>query len=191
VLIGRFQMASKAAHDSTGWAAGVIAAAVIAHVGAQGPWFCWSVAAVITGYLGGTAPDWLEVAWWTGNGQKKWIAHRTWTHWGVAWLGGLAAAYYCLGKHPGAAIGLGFAAGGVMHLLADYPNPRGIPWLLTKRYSLGWWKSGKCDWVVVMSAWIAATVVVDNIWLQGRLQLYAFALASHLSSDIAACSKAI
>ena len=51
-----------------------------------------------------------------------------------------------------------------MHLLADWPNPLGVPWLLTKRYSLNWWKSGRCDYFIIIVTWAAALATVDNIW---------------------------
>ena len=48
----------------------------------------------------------------------------------------------------------GFACGGLMHLLADWPNPLGVPWIW-RRHSLNLWKSGRCDLIVVAAAWAA------------------------------------
>ena len=57
-------MASNKAHHATGWAAAVIAAAVVAQSGVHGPYYVWIVLSFVAGLLGSTAPDWLEVAWW-------------------------------------------------------------------------------------------------------------------------------
>src|SRR6202047_5645797 len=77
-----FLMASKNAHHATGWAAGLIAAAVVSKAGAAGPYHLWSALSVCAGVFGGTAPDWLEVAWWA-RARKLWITHRTLPHLGV------------------------------------------------------------------------------------------------------------
>ncbi|GGX97958.1 metal-dependent hydrolase [Massilia dura] len=159
-------MASSNAHHSTGFAAGLIAAVLVFHAGASGPWHAWSILALVSGAAGGTAPDWLEVAWWSRK-RKLWITHRTWTHWGIAWGALLVYSYLSLNKMAWAPAAFGFAAGGMMHLLADWPNPLGIPWILG-RHSLNLWKSGKCDMVIVVSAWLAAFVVADRFCFQSR-----------------------
>jgi membrane-bound metal-dependent hydrolase YbcI (DUF457 family) len=156
-------MASNQAHHATGWAAGIIAAALVARVGAAGPWYAGSLAALVAGVAGGTAPDWLEVAWWT-RARRLWITHRTATHWGLAWAAALVVSYRSLGHaHPLAAAWFGFACGGLMHLLADWPNPLGVPWIW-KRHSLNLWKSGRCDLVVVALAWAAACWVLHPLY---------------------------
>lgn len=156
-------MASHTAHHATGWAAGLIAAALVTHAGAAGPWHAGSVAACVAGIAGGTAPDWLEVAWWS-RARRLWITHRTATHWGLGWIAALVLAYGSLGHaRPFAAAAFGFACGGLMHLLADWPNPLGVPWIW-KRHSLNWWKSGRCDLVIVALAWAAAFWIVRPIW---------------------------
>ena len=154
-------MASSNAHHSTGFAAGLIAAVLIFQAGASGPHYVWSILAIFSGAAGGTAPDWLEVAWWSRK-RKLWITHRTWTHWGVAWCALLVYSYVSLNEGAWAPIAFGFAAGGIMHLLADWPTPLGIPWLLG-RHSLNLWKSGRCDIVVVAAAWLAAFVITDRV----------------------------
>ena len=121
-------MASNKAHHATGWAAGVIAAALVAHADAGGPYQVLSMLAFVMGALGGTAPDWLEVAWWART-HRLWITHRTWTHWGLAWIALLVYTYLQLPHHLWAPPLFGFAAGGIMHLLADWPNPLGVPWI--------------------------------------------------------------
>jgi hypothetical protein len=50
-----------------------------------------------------------------------------------------------------------------MHLLADWPNPLGVPWIW-KRHSLNLWKSGRCDLLVVGLAWVAACFVARPLW---------------------------
>ncbi|MFC0401513.1 metal-dependent hydrolase [Paraburkholderia rhizosphaerae] len=158
-------MASTAAHHATGWAAGVIAAALVAHSGAVGPYHVWIVAAFAAGVAGSTAPDWLEVAWWSRK-RRLWITHRTATHWGVGWIVLLAGAYRWLGHDALAAPLLGFACGGVMHLLADWPNPLGVPWI-AGRHSLNWWNSGRCDVLVVGASWVSAWFVVVHFSAHG------------------------
>jgi len=78
-------MASSKAHHATGFAAGVIAAAVVARIGGghDGAFYIGVLMSFIAGVAGSTAPDWLEVAWWS-RARRLWIAHRTLTHWGMA-----------------------------------------------------------------------------------------------------------
>lgn len=154
-------MASHNAHHSTGLAAGLIAAILVHHAGAGGPYYIWSILAAIAGTAGGTAPDWLEVAWWSKK-RKLWIAHRTWTHWGIGWMALLACAYRSLDSVSWAPLPFGFAVGGIMHLLADWPNPMGVPWIM-KRHSLKLWKSGRCDIIVIVAAWALAFAVGDSL----------------------------
>ena len=157
-------MASNKAHHATGWAAGVIAASLVVQAGAGGPYHVWSFLSFIAGILGGTAPDWLEVAWWSRR-HRLWITHRTWTHWGIAWIALLVYSYLSLRHRYWAPVLFGFSAGGLMHLLADWPNPRGIPWI-AGRHSLKLWKSGRCDFFVVAAAWTAAFVVADHVFFK-------------------------
>jgi uncharacterized membrane protein YeaQ/YmgE (transglycosylase-associated protein family) len=162
-------MASSKAHHATGFAAGIIAAALVS---AQGASALACVLAMIGGVVGATAPDWLEVAWWS-RAHRLWITHRTWTHWGVAWAALLALSYHLLAQHPLMAAAFGFACGGLMHLFADWPNPMGVPWIV-KRHSLKLWTSGHCDLIVVGAAWAAALYVADDVWFHhayGRMLL--------------------
>jgi len=159
-------MASHNAHHSTGLAAGVIAAVLIFRAGASGPHHAWSILAVFMGMFGGTAPDWLEVAWWSKK-RKLWITHRTWTHWGIGWAALLAYSYLSLNDMFWAPLLFGFAAGGMMHLLADWPNPMGVPWIVG-RHSLKLWKSGRCDMIIISAAWTAAFVVSDAVFFQSE-----------------------
>ncbi|MBC7859351.1 MAG: metal-dependent hydrolase, partial [Burkholderiaceae bacterium] len=45
-------MASNKAHHATGWAAGVMAATLVAHAGAGGQWHLWSALTLLAGGLG-------------------------------------------------------------------------------------------------------------------------------------------
>lgn len=147
-------MASGSAHHATGWAAGVIAAAIVTHAGADTPWHLAAALAFVAGVAGGTAPDWLEVAWWRKK-RKLWITHRTLTHWGVGWVALLLGSYRELGHWLIAAPAFGFACGGMIHLFADWPNPLGVPWI-ARRHSLNLWRSGRCDLIVIAASWVAA-----------------------------------
>ncbi|WP_027802092.1 metal-dependent hydrolase [Paraburkholderia dilworthii] len=155
-------MASSKAHHATGFAAGVIAAAVVARIGGGshgGAFYVGVLMSFVAGVGGSTAPDWLEVAWWSGS-RRLWIAHRTLTHWGIGWIALLAVSYRELGHSVYAAPAFGFGCGGLMHLLADWPNPLGVPWI-ARRHSLNLWNSGHCDLIVVAASWAAA-------WFVGR-----------------------
>ncbi len=162
-------MASNQAHHATGWPAGIVAAALVAKDSNSGPFYVWCLLALLAGVAGGTAPDWLEVAWWSSR-RRLWITHRTITHWGIAWIGLLLWSYRCMPAQPWYAVPFGFACGGLMHLLADWPNPLGVPWILG-RHSLNLWNSGKCDMVVVTLAWLAAFFVGDHVWFHGIHEL--------------------
>lgn len=154
-------MASHKAHHATGFAAGVIAAALVARSSHSGFFHPGVLLSFIAGVAGSTAPDWLEVAWWT-RARRLWITHRTLTHWGVGWVLLLVLSYRWLGHSPFAAPAFGFACGGLMHLLADWPNPLGVPWI-AGRHSLNWWNSGHCDLLVVGASWAAAWFVAGHV----------------------------
>ncbi|MEK6348491.1 MAG: metal-dependent hydrolase [Burkholderia sp.] len=161
-------MASHNAHRATGWAAGLIAAALVWQAGAAGAWHVGSLTAFLGGVAGGTAPDWLEVAWWSRK-RRLWIKHRTATHWGIGWIALLWFADRAVAaQHAWAPPLFGFACGGLMHLLADWPNPLGVPWIL-QRHSLNWWKSGRCDLIVVAVAWIGALWLAQAAWQRDAL----------------------
>lgn len=171
-------MASNKAHHATGWAAGMIAAALVAHAGAAGPYQIWSALALLAGVAGGTAPDWLERAWWSRR-HRLWITHRTLTHWGLGWLALLGWAYSALGRLDWAALPFGFAAGGLMHLLADWPNPMGVPWIY-RRHSLNLWKSGHCEGLVVAGSWLLAVVIGDHVFFDDAHAMRALAFVKAL-----------
>lgn len=156
-------MASSKAHHATGFAAGVIAASIVAHSSTVGPFHVWVLLSFMAAVAGGTAPDWLEVAWWSRK-RRLWITHRTVTHWGIGWIALLAVSYRWLGQEWFAAPAFGFACGGLMHLLADWPNPLGVPWIVS-RHSLNWWNSGHCDLLVVGASWTAAWFIAGHVGL--------------------------
>jgi hypothetical protein len=43
-----------------------------------------------------------------------------------------------------------------------------VPWIL-QRHSLNWWKSGRCDLIVVAAAWIGALWVAQAAWQRDAL----------------------
>src|SRR5438105_83257 len=118
-------MASRKAHYATGVAAGIISASVVTDVGIAGPYYLMAIMTLLAAVSGSTAPDWLEVAWWSRK-RKLWVKHRTWTHWGIPWATLLYYSYCSLSTKIWAPVCFGFAAGGLMHLLCDWPNPRGL-----------------------------------------------------------------
>ncbi|MFL9909431.1 metal-dependent hydrolase [Paraburkholderia sp. RL17-337-BIB-A] len=158
-------MASKKAHHATGFSAGVIAAAIVARLGGDDLFHIGVLLSFIAGVAGSTAPDWLELAWWS-RARRLWITHRTLTHWGVGWGVLFAVSYHWIGRSIYAAPAFGFACGGVMHLLADWPNPLGVPWI-ARRHSLNLWKSGHCDLIVVAGSWVVAWFVGMHVWVHG------------------------
>lgn len=159
-------MASERAHHASGIAAGLLAAAIVMKAGAAGPFYTLAILTLIAGTLGGTAPDWMEVAWWRGKkkrgAQRLWITHRTITHWGVAWVGLLCYCYSNLGAIWWTSVAFGFAAGGIMHLMIDWPNPLGVPWIY-RRHSLGLWRSGRLESLVIVLTWAMCAVLADTL----------------------------
>src|SRR5450830_1517268 len=89
-------MASNAAHHATGWAAGLIAATLVAQASHTSLEHLGSILAFCAAVAGSTAPDWMEVAWWT-RARRLWITHRTATHWGIGWIAVLVLSYQALG----------------------------------------------------------------------------------------------
>lgn len=103
---------------------------------------------------GANAPDWLEVATRTVDGQRKsLIPHRTITHWLPLWIAGLAWGIFNVGTGVSSFV-IGFTIGGLMHLAMDWPNPMGIPiWVPWRRVSGRLWKSGKREILLVLGSW--------------------------------------
>lgn len=164
-------MASKRAHQASGIAAGMLAAAIVIHEKAGGAYQIQAGLALLAGAWGGTAPDWMEIAWWRGRRsrgtRRLWITHRTLTHWGIPWMMLFWYAYASLGTAWWAPVCFGFAAGGLMHLMADWPNPMGVPWLF-RRHSLSMWRSGHLEFLVIVLSWLVCAGLADNILFGGQ-----------------------
>lgn len=129
-------------HYLTGIGAGLIAAALCLQ-GVPGAAFALALP-------GATAPDWLELPYAQG---KRLIVHRTITHWLPLWLIALAWAWFHRDTWAGS-MTMGFVVGGLMHLLMDWPNPKGIPVLTPwRRISLKLWKSGQNEGLLVGISW--------------------------------------
>lgn len=162
-------MASKKAHQASGIDAGILAAVIVVHRGAGGPFQLLAMLALVAGAWGGTAPDWLEIAWWRKKHRVKrrlLITHRTLTHWGIPWVTLLWYSYVSLNSAGWAPVAFGFAAGGLMHLLTDWPNPMGVPWIF-RRHSLSMWRSGNLEFVVILLSWSLCAGVADGLLFNG------------------------
>lgn len=176
-------MASKKAHQGSGIAAGLLAAAIVVNAGAGGPYYVLALLAALAGRWGGTAPDWLEIAWWRSKKEYRgaarlWIKHRTVTHWGIPWVTLLIYSYVSLGSVWWAPVALGFASGGMMHLLTDWPNPMGVPWIW-RRHSLSMWRSGRLESMVIVLSWLGCALGADVMLAHGAntVRLFEFVVA--------------
>ena len=91
----------------------------------------------------------------------------------------LIYAYVNLGLIWWAPVAFGFASGGVMHLLADWPNPMGVPWIF-RRHSLSMWRSGNLEPVVIVLSWWGCALVADGLIFHGAntLRFFHFVAAS-------------
>lgn len=117
---------------------------------------------------GANAPDWMEISSAKRDWKGVWrrtsvIAHRTWTHWLPLWVAMLGFGLYLGWNLVWFAPALvGFSLGGLLHLLVDLPNPMGIPivhpW--KRRTSLKWWKSGENEALLIIGAWLPATLML-------------------------------
>ena len=124
------------------------------------PWFI-----MLGVYLGAGAPDWLEVSWYDVQRRCRasLIEHRTWTHWLPAWILLISYAWYEAQTESGFWILFGFAVGGLVHLLVDWPNPTGIPImtpLRRSRHSLKLWRSSE------------HTLLISMVFLAGAFGLH-------------------
>lgn len=123
------------------------------------PWFL-----MLGIWLGATAPDWLEMAWYDFEKKRRMsiIEHRTWTHWLLPWIALLAGSYHLASQDTGYWILFGFAVGGIAHLVVDIPNPTGVPiWgpFRRNRKSLKWWKSREMEIPIVFVFGMTATIL--------------------------------
>lgn len=128
------------------------AAFVVAEAFGVVPWL-FTTAFIVAARL----PDWLEVR----KGGWTLIKHRAWTHWGLGWaLLGVLVLLFVDEPHAQAAL-TGLALGALVHLLVDWPNPRGVPWLWpTRRHSLKLWRSGEREYLI----WLFATFASVLAW---------------------------
>ncbi|MFI3255905.1 MAG: metal-dependent hydrolase [Psittacicella sp.] len=136
----------------------------------------FAISAAVTCILGAKAPDYLELR---KKGGGTIIPHRTITHWVLMWVlvflsfdisirsfsfwGGfnysILIQYLCC-------LGYGYAFGGIVHLLGDFPNKQGIPFLLPKstKFALYLWNSGKHE-----SAIISVSILVSALYILLKL----------------------
>jgi len=96
--------------------------------------WAWVGIAAIFAIIGGTAPDWLEIAKWKNGVRQSVIPHRTITHWMMMWMGLLGYAAFQLHQPNHSSLEiiaftvlLGFTAGGLSHVFSDYLTPMGVP----------------------------------------------------------------
>ena len=136
-------------HKLTGLSAGVIAWTLLA---GYTP-LAWL--AIPAGFIGGGAPDRIEWLW-----HHRWITHRTLTHWLPLWMALLGVGIWHDTTLWAAPL-IGFAAGGLTHLLFDLPNPLGVPILSpVHRLSLRWWNSGEHDGLLTLACIVLAAATV-------------------------------
>lgn len=144
-------------HHATGFISGFLAASFLYKV--SGSPLILSFIAVPFAWWGGLFPDSSEFLL-----GVRWVRHRTVTHWVPLWvLALLAAIGFPFGEGLVAiatqAAMVGFTVGGLTHLLFDWPNPRGIPFLTPWRHhSLDLWNSGKREIYLVL-VWALIAVV--------------------------------
>lgn len=147
-------------HRLTGVGAGLFAAAFVHVLGYD---YTAEILAALAAASSTTLPDWAEITRYKkGVRAGTFIPHRTITHWPVLWLGLMYAAFHYLDPYP-AAIVLGICVGALAHIVADAPNPMGVPILWPhKRVSFfgGLWRSGEFE----KSMTFVFTVVGLGFW---------------------------
>jgi membrane-bound metal-dependent hydrolase YbcI (DUF457 family) len=145
-------------HRFVGVACGLVVSALLyRHIGIDG------LAALPAGAIGGNAPDSLE---WIKRGKVRWCAHRTITHWWPWWLIAAIVAIMHLPSLWSAAL-LGYAIGGLSHLLFDWPNATGIPFLHPwDRRSLRLWNSGEMEWILLLIVALLVLAFFMALWKQ-------------------------
>lgn len=150
-------------HHATGFISGFIAAG-ISYKFIGNP-FLFSFAAVPFSWWGGVFPDSSE--FFLGF---RWVRHRTVTHWVPLWIALLLIALSwpfseTVTSQLFQSSLIGFSLGGLTHLLFDWPNPRGIPFLTPWRHhSLSLWKSGKREiYIVLVWAGFASILWIPEI----------------------------
>ena len=168
---------SKNGHQMVGVALAVMS---FSWIHAMGYVWLLSIAGAIAAFFGSTAPDWLEISHAERDANGRWqrhsiIPHRTLTHWVPLWIALLLWSARSLLHTHGApvltgsayAALMGFAIGGIGHLLCDIPNPSGVPVFLPVaqgRISLRMWQSGApIEWLEVLAFLASAVIAVVNL----------------------------
>jgi membrane-bound metal-dependent hydrolase YbcI (DUF457 family) len=127
--------------------------------------------------FGSTAPDWMEIRL---SKEVTLIPHRTITHWLPLWIGLLLIMMSQLGfvsldlpiiptitplPFVEESLILGFACGGLLHLLLDAPNPMGIPVFTPfHRMSLNLWESGRFETTILVGLTALAGSIHQFNW---------------------------
>lgn len=148
-----------------------------------------SLVALLFFIFGSTAPDWLEIRKSTGGTV---ITHRTITHWVPLWLGLL---FLAIKINETSFFGVSFfeenvfllnlihvslfsfSLGAILHLITDFPNPMGVPFLTPKhRFSLKLWKSGKFEpQLIAMSYMIGyGWIGIDSGFISLNFDVFGF-----------------
>lgn len=162
-------------HRLTGIGAGFFAAALVHTLGFN---YTAEVFAALAAASSTTLPDWIEIpVHKKGMRAGTLIPHRTITHWPPLWLGLMYFAFYYLEPYYAATL-IGICVGAITHILADAPNPMGVPWFWPhKRVSIlgGLWRSGQFEKTItaVFTAigvfyWVQAHR--DNAWLMAFIE---------------------
>lgn len=168
-------------HRLTGIGAGFFAAALVHVLGYN---YTAEMIAGLAAASSTTLPDWAEIyTYKKGVRTGTLIPHRTVTHWPPLWLGLMYVAFHYLDPYP-AAILLGVCVGAMAHILADAPNPMGIPLLWPhKRVSFfgGLWRSGEFEKSMTAIFTLAGLVFwgythQETVWVQTLINVWAWGL---------------
>lgn len=163
-------------HRLTGLGAAFIAAAIAKTAGLDV--FLQTASALVAAFST-SLPDWLEIPYYRkGVRTGSLIKHRTYTHWPWFWVGLIYWAFSV--KGPEGATMIGAATGALAHILADAPNPMGIPWIHPRQRirfgKKGWWRSGRHETVqvslfTVFGVWVWVQVNPDNPFAKALTQI--------------------
>ena len=177
-------MASKSAHLAVGAACGLVTTIAIHKIFPNIPGYIL-VLCFLASIPGGTAPDWLEIASWSPEkGRQSIIKHRTYTHWFPFWCILTVLSIFLIPVLVWSPLITAFGIAGISHLIIDWPNPMGVPWIrIKKRHSLKLWKSGEYELILVMFFWFLAGGL-SYLMLYGKLSTLDNASAYTLYKNI-------
>lgn len=151
-------------HRLTGISAGFFAAALVHTLGFN---YTSEAIAAFAAAASTTLPDWLEIPIYKkGVRSGTLIPHRTITHWPPLWLGLMYFAFNYLEPFYAVMV-MGIGVGALVHIVADAPNPMGVPWLWPNtRVSIfgGLWRSGEFEKTMTCVFTIAGVA----IWLHSH-----------------------